>query len=128
VIGAESYDKDLKSLDEAKKFTDFLIANPSRITGQALVAVLSSSDDFSVGVGSAQSDILRALIRQDKNITPEMANGLAPLSTSLSDCQKSLFNAGDDYVELVMRYVGSEDEALAAMNGFDFITLLGPRY
>src|ERR1017187_6207701 len=91
-IGADAYDKDLKSLDEAKKFSDSLVANPSRITGQALVAVLSTSDDFSVGVGSAQSDILRALIRQDKNITTEMANGLVPLSASLSDCQKSLFN------------------------------------
>jgi len=114
VIGADPYYRDLKSLDEAKRFADFLIANPSRITGKALVAVLSTSDDFSVGAGSTESDILRALIREDKNITTQMANGLVPLSASLSDCQKSLFNAGDDYVELVMRFVGSEDEELAA--------------
>lgn len=115
VIGAEPYDKDLKSLDEATKFTDFLVANPSHITGQALVGVLSTSDDLSVGVGSTQSDILRAVMREDKTLTPQMLDGLLSLTSSLSACQKSLFNAGDDYVELVMRYVGSEDEALAAL-------------
>jgi hypothetical protein len=31
---------------------------------------------------------------------------------ALNDCQKSLFNAGDDFVELVMNYVGAEDEAV----------------
>jgi len=114
VIGA-AYDKDLKSLDEATKFTDFLVANPSRITGQALVGVLSTSDDFSIGVGSTQSDILRAVMREDPKITPQMADGLVSLATSLGECQKSLFNAGDDYVELVMRFVGSEDQTLAAL-------------
>jgi hypothetical protein len=32
---------------------------------------------------------------------------------ALNDCQKSLFNAGDDIVDLVMNYVGAEDDALA---------------
>jgi hypothetical protein len=34
-------------------------------------------------------------------------------SEALNYCQKSLFNAGDDFVALVMNYVGAEDELLA---------------
>ena len=115
VIGADSYNKDLESLDGAEEFVSLLIEHPNRITGKGLVAVLSTSDDFSIGVGSAESEILRALVRGDHDITPEMATELVPLSASLNACQRSLFNAGDDYVELVMRFVGEEDEALAAL-------------
>ena len=35
-------------------------------------------------------------------------------STSLADCQAAVLNAGDDFVELVMNYVGAEDDILAA--------------
>jgi hypothetical protein len=43
-------------------------------------------------------------------------NQLMVAAESLNHCQKSLFNAGDDFVELVMNYVGAEDDALAATN------------
>ena len=36
------------------------------------------------------------------------------VSTALADCQAAVFNAGDDFVDLVMNYVGAEDDALAA--------------
>lgn len=32
----------------------------------------------------------------------------------LNTCRKNLFNAGDDYVDLVMNYVGPQEEALTA--------------
>jgi len=38
-------------------------------------------------------------------------------SEALNSCQKSLFDAGDDYVELVMNYVGAEDDSLATRPG-----------
>lgn len=106
----------MKSLDRAESLTNFLVAHPDQITGKALVAILSTSDDFSVGVGSTQSEILRSLIREDSKVTPQVGGELVPLATSLDDCEKSLFDAGDDYVGLVMDFVGAEDEALATVH------------
>jgi hypothetical protein len=76
-----------------------------------LVAILSTSDDFSVGVGSRRAELLRRMV-----IDAGAASKVAQMSIAaeaLNDCQKSLFNAGDDIVELVMNYVGAEDDALA---------------
>ena len=76
-----------------------------------LVAILSTSDDFSVGVGSRRAELLRRMV-----IDAGAASKVAQMSIAaeaLNDCQKSLFNAGDDIVDLVMNYVGAEDDALA---------------
>ena len=42
------------------------------------------------------------------------ANELLVASRSLADCQAAVFNAGDDFVDLVMNYVGADDDALTA--------------
>jgi len=54
IVGEENYNKDLTSLGHAEKIVNALISYPDRVTGKLLVALLSSSDDFSVGVGSTR--------------------------------------------------------------------------
>jgi hypothetical protein len=114
VVGADGYDKDMTSLSQAEKFTAFLIEHPEQIKGRVLVAILSTADDFSVGVGSTRAEILASLVRKDSTVTPQMAEDLLTTSINLAACQKSLFNAGDDYVGLVMQYVDAEDRLVAA--------------
>jgi hypothetical protein len=109
VVGAGGYDKDMMSLGRAEKFTKFLIEHPDQIKGGMLVAILSTSDDFSVGVGSTRAEILASLVRKDSKVTPQMAEELVTTSVTLNACQKSLFNAGDDYAGFVMQYVDAED-------------------
>jgi hypothetical protein len=111
IVGADNYDKDLVSLGHAETFTSFVIAHPDKTSGRVLVAILSSSDDFSIGVGSTRSEVLRHIVI-DKDATSK-ATELTLAAEALNSCQKSLFNAGDDFVELVMNYVGAEDDALA---------------
>jgi hypothetical protein len=112
VLGPDDYNKDLMSMGTAERLVNALIANSDKVTGKALVMILSTSDDFSVGVGSTRADVLRHIVL---DTTSQKANQLMVAAESLNDCQKSLFNAGDDFVELVMNYVGAEDDALAAI-------------
>lgn len=109
-IGSDPYDRDMQSLTAAEKLTNGLIQNPGKITGRFLVAILSTSDDLSVGIGSTRMELLRNLLKENSGISAEILQPLMSLDVSLADCQKSLFNAADDYVDLVMKYVGSEDE------------------
>jgi hypothetical protein len=109
VVRADGYNRTLMSLEKAEKFSRFLIEHPDQIKGGMLVAILSTSDDFSVGVGSTRTEVLASLVRQDSKITPQMMKELATSDINLNACQKSLFNVGDDYVELVLHYVEAED-------------------
>jgi hypothetical protein len=113
VVGKENYEKDLTSLSQAEKITNFLVAHPDRTSGKALVIILSTSDDFSVGVGSTRAAILASLIDQTRKVSGSQASEYIATATQLDGCQKNLFNAGDDYVDLVMKFVGAEDDALA---------------
>jgi hypothetical protein len=110
-VGVENYNKDMKSLNMALKLSDFLIAHPNQVTGKTLVAILSTADDFQVGVGSTRFLALSASIQGTIKADMMMA-----LITSLTDCQKGLFNAGDDYVGLTLGTVGAEDDALVAIS------------
>lgn len=92
-----------------------LIARPDKVAGRFLVAILSSSDDFSIGVGSTRTEVMSQIALKSANAN--RVNELILASESLNDCQKSLFNAGDDYVGLVMDFVGAEDNALITMEG-----------
>jgi hypothetical protein len=115
IVGTDNYNKDLLSLEHAEDFTRYLIAHPDKVSGKLLVAILSSADDFSVGVGSTRAEVLRHMV-----IDAGAASKVAQMSIAaeaLNDCQKTLFNAGDDFVELVMNYVGAEDDALAQTKG-----------
>lgn len=114
VVGADGYSRTLTSLEKAEKFSRFLVEHPDQITGGMLVAILSTSDDFSVGIGSTRTEILASLVRQDSKITLQMTKELATSDINLNACQKSLFNAGDDYVELVLHYVEAEDRLVGA--------------
>jgi hypothetical protein len=109
VIGTDGYDKTMVDLRRAEKFTKFLIEHPDQIKGGTLVSILSTSDDFSIAVGSTRAEIFASLVRKDGKVTSQMAQELVTTSTDLNACQKSLFNAGDDYVDLVMQYVEAED-------------------
>ena len=111
VVGADNYNKDMTSLGYAESFVNNLIGHPGKMSGKALVAILSTSDDFSIGVGSTRAEVLRHLVIDPPNSHRQQELMLA--AESLNDCQKSLFNAGDDFVPLVMDYVGAEDDALA---------------
>jgi hypothetical protein len=114
VVGKENYEKDLVSLGHAEKVTNFLIAHPDRTSGKALVLILSTSDDFSVGVGSTRDTILTNLLDPSTKVSASQASQYVTAATELDGCQKNLFNAGDDYVDLVMNFVGAEDDALAS--------------
>jgi hypothetical protein len=114
IVGTDNYEKDLTSLERAQNFANVLIAHPDKLSGKLLVAILSTSDDFSIGVGSTRAEALRHIVIDQSNVHRQQELMLA--AESLNDCQKSLFNAGDDFVELVMNYVGAEDVALAARN------------
>ena len=116
IIGATDYEKDMASLTHAETFVNTMAAHPERVTGKSLVATLSSTDDFYAGVGSTRLAILGSLISGKKANSPT-ANELLVSSQSLADCQAAVFNAGDDFVDLVMNYVGAEDDALAAKAG-----------
>ena len=59
IVGTDNYNKDMMSLGRAEAFTSFLLAHPDKLSGKMLVAILSTSDDFSVGVGSTRSEVLR---------------------------------------------------------------------
>jgi hypothetical protein len=113
VVGKDNYEKDLVSLGHAEKVTNFLIAHPDKTSGKALVLILSTSDDFSVGVGSTRAAILAALIDPTKKVSAAQAVQFVSAAAELDGCQKNLFNAGDDYVDLVMKFVGAEDDALS---------------
>jgi hypothetical protein len=112
VIGAENYGKDIASLDHAEKITTFLVAHPSQISGKALVLILSTSDDFSVGVGSTRASILSRFVDPSTKLSGSSAIAYASAAAALDNCQKNIFNAGDDYVGLVMNFIGAEDDAL----------------
>jgi len=99
--------------NHAEKITNFLVAHPDKTSGKALVAILSTADDFSVGVGSTRAAILTSLIDQSTKVSPSQASQYVTAATELNGCQRNLFNAGDDYVDLVMKYVAAEDDALA---------------
>jgi hypothetical protein len=114
IVGADGYYKTMVSLDGAEKFTKFLIEHPDQIKGGMLVIILSTSDDFSVGVGSTRTEILASLVREDSRVTSKMAEDLSATGLNLSACQKSLFNAGDDYVGLVLQYINTEDLLVGA--------------
>lgn len=114
VVGGDGYSKSLMNLEKAEKFSKFLIQHPDQIKGGMLVAILSTSDDFSVGVGSTRTEVLASLMRQSGKITPQMTKELMTSDINLNTCQKSLFNAGDDYVELVLRYIAAEDRVVGA--------------
>jgi hypothetical protein len=113
VLQPDDYDKDMKSLELAEGFTNGLLAHPDRMTGKALVAILSTMDDVSVGAGSTRFELLSAAITKN---APNSSD-LVLMSEVVNSCQKSLFNAGDDYVELVMNYVGAQDDALVIAHG-----------
>ena len=115
VIGASDYQKDMTGLGNAEKLVGIMIAHPDRITGQTLVATLSTSDDFYAGVGSTRLAILGKLIAT-KGASDPSTDELMVASTSLADCQTALFNAGDDFVGLVLDFVGAEDDAVAKVN------------
>jgi hypothetical protein len=109
-VGAVGYDKDMQTLTMAEKLTNFYIANSNRITGKGLVMILSTSDDFQVGVGSSRFQLLNAGIQG--TIKPDI---MMAVVTGLTDCQQSLFNAGDDYVTVTLDTVGAEDDTLIAV-------------
>lgn len=111
VIGKSDYDKDLRSLGSAETFVNALIADPRKISGKMLVAILSTTDDFSVGVGSTRAELLRHIVIDQS--TRERQTELMISAENLNSCQRSLFDAGDEFVGLVLQYVGTEDEALA---------------
>ncbi len=113
IIGPENYDKDLMSLGHAEKLTSFFIAHPEQITGKSLVMILSTSDDFSVGVGSTRAAILARFVDPASKVSGNEASLHAAAAAALDGCQKNIFNAGDDYVQLIFRFVGAEDDALA---------------
>jgi hypothetical protein len=48
-----------------------------------------------------------------KKVSTSKASQYVTAATELNGCQRKLFNAGDDYVDLVMKYVAAEDAALA---------------
>jgi hypothetical protein len=103
----------MKSLELAEGLTDGLVARPDRMTGKALVAILSTMDDVSVGAGSTRFELLSAVIT--KNVPN--SSDLVLMSEAANSCQKSLFNAGNDYVELVLNYIGAQDNALVVARG-----------
>lgn len=115
VLRASDYDKELRNLDLAEGITNGLIAHPDRISGKTLVAILSTMDDVSVGAGSTRFEVLSAAITNNPDI-PNSAD-LVMMSEAVNSCQKSIFNAGDDYVGLVLNYVGTQDKALADLRG-----------
>lgn len=113
MLGRDDYNKDISSLDHAQRFSDFLIAHPEKISGAILVMILSTSDDFALGLQSTQTEILRHLILADKKLPTDNSSILLAID-SLSDCQHRLFGAGDDYVGLVAKYIEAEDVAIAS--------------
>jgi hypothetical protein len=112
IVGQDNYEKDITSLGHAETFVNALIAKPDITSGKILVAILSTSDDFSIGVGSTRAEVLRHMVI-DRSTT-ERQTELMLESKALNDCQKTLFNAGDDFVDLVMNFVGAEDNALSS--------------
>ncbi len=110
LLGKENYSKDVSSLDHALKFGEFLISNPGKISGGLLVMIMSTSDDFAVGLQSTQTEILRNVIVGGK--PHASTESILVALDSLSDCQHRLFDAGDDYVDLVTKYIEAEDRAL----------------
>jgi hypothetical protein len=112
ILGTEDFDKDLLAMGTAEKLVNFLIAHPEKVTGKTLVMILSSSDDFSVGVGSTRQELMRHVILDSADNAK--VNEIMVASEALKGCQQALFDAGDDYVDLVMNYVGAEDDVVAA--------------
>ena len=113
VVGKENYEKDLISLGHAEKVTNFLIGHPDKMSGRTLVLILSTSDDFSVGVGSTRAAIFARLLDPMIKVPVSEISKYVPAAAALDGCQKSLFNAGDDYVDLVIKFVGAEDDTLS---------------
>jgi hypothetical protein len=80
--------KDMKVLGEAELFTNTLMAHPKRTTGKALVAILSTMDDVSVGAGSTRFEVLSAAITE-KAGTPK-SQTLFFMSEAINSCQRAL--------------------------------------
>jgi len=112
VIGSEGYANDLKTLETAQTFISAMLDDPSRISGQGLVAVLSTSDDFARGAASTQSEILLRVIAEASR--PTSTDSLLIFATSLQGCSKELFDAGDEFVGIVLSYVSNKDALAAA--------------
>ena len=111
IVGSDGYQKDITSLAHAEALVNGLLEQPQQTSGRFLVAILSSSDDFSIGVGSTRTEVMRHIITEHPS--PARASELLVAAESLNNCQKALFDAGDDYVGLVMAFVGAQDDALA---------------
>ena len=108
-----NYEKDLTSLKYAEDITGALAAQPDKITGKLLVAVLSTTDDFSVGVGSTRTEVMRRMVLSaNRQALPRYSL----VAEELNSCQRNLFNASDGFIDLVMRYVGAEDEVFQRQN------------
>ncbi|HEY5177614.1 MAG TPA: hypothetical protein VII95_18830 [Terriglobales bacterium] len=111
VIGSEGYEGDLNGLEVAEKLISGMIADPSKISGRGLVAALSTSDDFARGAASTQGAILlRAITESGK---PPATDDLLIFATSLQGCSKELFDAGDEFVGVVLGYIAAEDAVVA---------------
>jgi hypothetical protein len=110
LLGHDNYNKDITSLGHAQRFTEFLIAHPEKNSGGFLVMIMSTADDFALGLQSTQTEILRHIILGDKKLPADNSDILLAVD-SLNDCQHRLFDAGDDYVELVTKYIEAEDAA-----------------
>jgi hypothetical protein len=111
IVGPKDSAKDKSVREMATKVSDFLASHPDQISAKGLVMVFSTSDDVSVGVGSSRTELLAAAIKSPSQITPLLA-----ASTSLYACQQALFNAGDDYVDLVLKRIGEEENALVTLS------------
>lgn len=116
IIGDSDFGKDMTSLTHAETLVNGMAAHPERVTGKVLVAALSSVDDYMTGVGSTRLAILVKVISDAANNDHTTWERLNSASASLADCQANLFNAGDDFVGLVLDYVGAEDDVVAARN------------
>jgi hypothetical protein len=115
-LGAEAYEKDMQSLGNAETVTNGLIKNPDKIAGKWLVLVLSLSDDFALGAAATQVNLVMSFVKSDLGRGSQSADQILLVANTLGSCQRSLFNAGDDFVNLVSDFVGAEDDALIQAN------------
>ena len=113
-IAADSYKKDMETLDTAQHLAGIVIADPDKAGGRILVAILSTADDFAVGVASTRLEVLKTALNTVAEHKTDIT-ALLELDTSLKDCQTALFNAGGDYVEIVIHFAGWEDDMLNAL-------------
>jgi hypothetical protein len=112
VLGPADYASDIETIQRAEALTNALIATPTKISGQALVLVLSISDDVAVHAAGTQTQLLLKLVNDALDRNSQTAKNILLSTSTLSACQTSMFNAGDDYVPLVAANVGAKDDAL----------------